>query len=225
VSFISLPGPEPARKRPPLDRDQVVAAALGLLDEAGLDELTMRRLADRLGIKAASLYRHVRDKDELLALLADAINAEIPLPRASAGWRDRLAEMAANARRGLLAHRDGARLVATTAPVGAARLRHIESVMKALRDAGLGKREVVRAAYHLNNFITEFVADEQRFAMPAAERRKAFAGMRRQLEGLPAAEFPTLRDLAAELTEHDPDGNFRFGLEIWLDAIGRLAKG
>ena len=65
---------EHRRKRRTLDQQQVVKTALGLLDEVGLDELTMRRLADRLGVKAASLYRHVRDKDELLILLGDEIS-------------------------------------------------------------------------------------------------------------------------------------------------------
>src|SRR5258706_15464399 len=99
-------------KRQPLDREQVVRAALLLLDEVGLDELTMRRLAERLGVKAASLYRHVRNKDELLALLGDEISSEIPFARAAGSWRNQLTEMAWNVRRGLLAHRDAARVLA-----------------------------------------------------------------------------------------------------------------
>src|ERR1043165_1722223 len=99
-------------KRRVLDQAQVVQAALALLDDVGLDELTMRRLADRLGVKAASLYRHVRDKDELLVLLRDAIAAEIPPPSGRGPWREQLTEIARNVRRGLLAHRDAARVLA-----------------------------------------------------------------------------------------------------------------
>ena len=62
------------RKRQPLNQAQIVRAALVLLDEIGLDALTMRRLAEHLGVKAASLYRHVHNKDELLALLGDEIS-------------------------------------------------------------------------------------------------------------------------------------------------------
>src|SRR5215831_19159923 len=101
----------PRRKRRTLDQPQVVRAALVLLDDVGLDELTMRRLAERLDVKAASLYRHVRNKEELLALLGDEISAEIPLPTASGSWRDQLAASAHNVRRGLLAHRDAARVL------------------------------------------------------------------------------------------------------------------
>src|SRR6266852_5169839 len=100
-----------SQRQKKLDRAQVVRAALALLDEVGLDDLTMRRLADRLGIKAASLYRHVRDKDELLALLADEISGEVPMVESRGSWKDQLVEMGRNTRRGLLAHRDGARLL------------------------------------------------------------------------------------------------------------------
>src|SRR3982074_1023831 len=94
------------RKRQPLDQAQVVRAALVLLDEVGLDDLTMRRLAERLGVKAASLYRHVRNKDELLALLGDEISGEISIVPSTGTWREQLIEMARRVRRGLLVHRD-----------------------------------------------------------------------------------------------------------------------
>src|SRR5262245_5157379 len=90
------------RKQRTLDQGRVVQAALALLDEIGLDELTMRRLADRLGVKAASLYRHVRNKEELLALLGDEISSEIPLPGNSGTWQKQLSEAAWNVRRGFL---------------------------------------------------------------------------------------------------------------------------
>src|SRR5215475_11810348 len=157
------------RKQRTLDQGQVVRAALVLLDDVGLDELTMRRLAARLGIKAASLYRHVRNKEELLALLGDEISAEIPLPRANGTWQDQLAESAWNVRRGLLAQRDAARVVASTPPAGPRRLRHIEAILRILRLTGLSDRDAARAAYHLNNFVTEFAADEARFATFTAQ--------------------------------------------------------
>src|SRR5690242_6780506 len=152
------------QKQRTLNQAQVVRAAIGLLDEIGLDDLTMRRLAERLGVKAASLYRHVRNKTELLALLGDAISSEIPLAPATGTWEEQLTRLAWNVRRGLLAHRDAARVLAATPPVGPRRLLHVEAVLRALRQSGLNDRQVARAAYHLNNFVTEFAADEARFA-------------------------------------------------------------
>src|SRR6516165_1352834 len=105
-------------ERSALDRERVVRVALELLDEVGLDDLSMRRLADRLGVTAASLYWYVRDKDELLALLADAITGEMPLPASDLGWRDALEAAARTLRRIARSHRDGARVLAATMPAG-----------------------------------------------------------------------------------------------------------
>jgi TetR/AcrR family tetracycline transcriptional repressor len=214
-------------KRQPLTQAQVVRAALALLDEVGLDQLTMRRLAERLGVKAPSLYRHVQDKDELLVLLGDEISGEIPMARAAGTWREQLVEMAENVRRGLLAHRDAARLLAITAPFGPRRLRLIEALLRILRSAGLDARAAAQAAYHCNNFVTEFAADEARFAAyaaaPGSSRRKVFAEARKHFKSLPCDEYPTLVELADYLAEDKPDDLFRFGLEVWLRGLSELS--
>jgi TetR/AcrR family transcriptional regulator, tetracycline repressor protein len=215
------------RNQRTLDQEQIVRAALVLLDELGLDELTMRRLADRLGVKAASLYRHVRNKEELLALLGDEISSEIPLPRSTGTWQQQLSEAAWNVRRGLLAHRDAARVLASTPPAGPRRLRHIEAVLRILRLTGLNDRDAARAAYHLNNFVTEFAADEGRFATFAAQpgmtRRKVLAEVRRQFKSL-GEEYPTIVALADALTEDAQDALFQFGIDLHLRGIQALAK-
>ena len=205
-------------------------AALDLLDQVGLDGLTMRQLADHLGVRAASLYRHVRDKQELLVLLADAVSGEIPLARAEPPWQQRLVEAGRAYRRGLLVRRDAARLLATTAPVGPLRLRHIEALLGVLLSAGLGDQDAARAAYHFNNFVTEFAADEARFATAAqaqgVSRARLFEEARRRFRSLPMAEFPNLARLADHLAEDDPDGLFDFGLELWLRGLeGRVPSG
>ena len=214
-------------KRRQLDQGHVVSAALALLDEVGLDELTMRRLAERLGVKAASLYRHVRDKDELLALLGDEICGEIPIVRASGTWREQLIATAGNVRKGLLAHRDAARLLAMTAPFGPRRLRHIESVLRILRAAGLSRPDAARAAHHFNNFVTEFVADEGRFDAvatgPASSRKKVLAEARRHFKSLSRDDYPTVVELADHLTEDDPGRLFEFGLDVWLRGLTGLS--
>jgi TetR/AcrR family tetracycline transcriptional repressor len=228
MSIVPFRKTERRRKRQPLDQGQVVRAALGLLDEVGLDDLTMRRVAERLGVKAASLYRHVRNKDELLALLGDQISAEIPFARATGTWQDQLTEIAWNVRRGLLAHRDAARVLANTPPVGPRRLRHIEAVLRILRGTGLSGRDAARAAYHLNNFVTEFAADEARFAayaaIPGSSRRKILAEAHRQFKSLPEHDYPTIVALADDLTEDAQDGLFQFGVDMCLRGIQSLAK-
>jgi AcrR family transcriptional regulator len=228
MAIVPFRKSERRRKRRPLDQAEVVRAALALLDEIGLDDLTMRRLADRLGVKAAALYRHVRNKEELLALLGDEISAQIPFADPSGGWRDQLTAMAWNVRRGLLAHRDAARVLANAPPVGPRRLRHIEAVLRAVRASGLSDSDAARAAYHLNNFVTEFAADEARFAAYASaigsSRRKMFTEARRQFKSLPVEEYPTIVALAEHLTEDAQDTLFQFGIDMCLRGIQAMAR-
>src|SRR5262250_2398556 len=169
----------------------------------------MRRLAERLGVKPASSYWHVHNKEELLVLLGDEISGEIPLVPPTGSWKDQLRQMARNVRSGLRAHRDAARLLAITPPFGPRRLRHIESVLRALREAGLSAADAASAAYHCNNFVTEFAADEERFSSFAAatgsSRRKMFAQARKHFKSLPPDEYPTLVALADDLSRDDPD--------------------
>jgi TetR/AcrR family transcriptional regulator, tetracycline repressor protein len=229
VSRVPFYKGQPRHKRQTLDQAQVVRAALALLDDAGLDELTMRRLAERLDVKAASLYRHVRNKDELLALLGDEISAEIPLPDPRGAWREQLNELAWNVRRGLLAHRDAARVLASTPPAGPRRLRHVEALLRILRAAGLRDRDAARAGYHLNNLVTEFAADEGRLATyvatnPGSSRRKILAEVRRQFKSLPIDEYPTVVALADYLAEDAQDALFQFAIDMCVEGIRGLAK-
>ncbi len=146
--------------RIPLDRERLVRVALELLDEVGLDDLSMRRLAQRLGVTAASLYWYVQDKNELLGLLADAISAEIPLPDPGHPWRSELEALARGARRVARAHRDAARILVATLPTGPHRLRAIDAVLGLLTGAGFSPGDAVDAAYVLNVYGVGFMLDE-----------------------------------------------------------------
>jgi TetR/AcrR family transcriptional regulator, tetracycline repressor protein len=138
----------------------VARAALQLLDDVGLDDLTMRRLADRLGVTAASLYWHVRDKNELLAMLGDVISAEIPLASQDLPWRDALTQAARAYRRAMLAHRDGARILVATPPLGAHRMRAAEALLAMLRRAGFSLQDVADVGHLCNTYIVGYVLDE-----------------------------------------------------------------
>ncbi len=99
------------KKSDPLTQTQILQAALNLLDEVGFDGITMRALAAKLGIKAASLYWHVRNKQELLILLADEICAPIREPDASLSWQEQLEFLGNEYRNTLLLHRDAAKVL------------------------------------------------------------------------------------------------------------------
>jgi TetR/AcrR family tetracycline transcriptional repressor len=226
MSIVPYNDKQRRRERQPLDRPQVVQAALALLDEVGLDGLTMRHLAERLGVKAASLYRHMRDKEELLILLADEISGEIPVVENDRPWQEQLVKLALGYRHVLLGHRDAARLLADTAPAGPSRLRHIEAALRLLLTAGFAPQDAMRAIYHFNNVVTEFVADEVRIATEAEavglSRGEFVAQARARLRALPVDEYPNVIRFADLVVEDDAEGLFRFGLELWISGLERL---
>ena len=106
---------------PLLDREQVVRVALRLLDEVGLDGLTLRRLAAELDVKAPALYWHFTNKQDLLDHMAHVMTEPwmraVAVTTAGQGWEDWLAEVARTYRALLLSHRDGGRLSASTRPL------------------------------------------------------------------------------------------------------------
>src|SRR5882762_10157999 len=102
--------PEEDRQRG-LSRERLVSAALELINADGLDALSMRALADRLEVKAASLYWHVRDRRELLELLAESIVESIPPMRARGGWRQSVLAAGAALRKRVGDQKDGDRVL------------------------------------------------------------------------------------------------------------------
>jgi len=161
---------EPPQERVGLTREQVVRAALDLLDEVGLGGLSMRGLADRLGVRAASLYWHLRDKEQLLDLLSEAILEEVPEPEPGP-WRPALDAFAEGYRQVLLAHRDAASVVAGF-QAGRAALGLYERLVAVLVDAGVPAPDAADAAVLLfGQYVPAFVADETASAPAAAGAR------------------------------------------------------
>lgn len=149
----------------PLHREDVVSAAVELLDEVGLDRLTTRALTERLGVQRGALYWHVRSKYELLAAVAERIAAEAFEEPGEAGdgqeWAPAAAGFARRMRRALLAHRDGARVVAGYLPMNEGTLRAAESGLALLVEQGV---PLERAAYFgdtVTSYVTGFVLQEQ----------------------------------------------------------------
>jgi TetR/AcrR family tetracycline transcriptional repressor len=207
---------------PQITRDKVVRKALELLNEDGFDGLTMRRLAEKLGIKAASLYNHVKAKDELLALMANAICAEVLDLDPSRPWREQAETMALQVRRVLMAYRDGARVLAATPPVGPQRLRLIEQLLHALVGAGLSRARVVDAAFLLNSYVVGFVLDETLgYPKDTALAKRMREEARRWFKSLPRRRYPTVVALADELVDAPADRRFKRGLRALLDGLQR----
>jgi TetR/AcrR family tetracycline transcriptional repressor len=145
-----------------LRREDVIDAGLALLDEVGLDGLTTRRLAERLGVRVGALYWHVRDKRELLTALADRIVTEAqPAAPSDGDWAATLTDHARRLRAAMLAHPDGARLVAAYAPISPLTLRAVEAGLRAMRALGVPLAAAAYAGDTVMSYVTGFVLQEQ----------------------------------------------------------------
>jgi AcrR family transcriptional regulator len=217
--------PDAKVHEPALDRDQIVQAALELLDEVGFDGLTMRNLAKKLGVQAASLYWHVRNKQDLLSLLAEEICESIQEPNRALPWQVQLEAMANEYRRVLLVHRDAAQVLASSGgPSGPHRLRLAEIGLRTLLDAGFSEHDAAYAGMLMNDFVIMSVLEETRLADLEAEdtSKGTSAEIQSWVESLPSDEYPSLITLAPYLAHIDGDERFRFGVVLLRTGLEQL---
>jgi AcrR family transcriptional regulator len=213
-----------AARRAPLTRQQVVAAAIELADSGGIESVSMRRLAQELGVEAMSLYTHVRGKEDLLDAIADAVIGMIPVGDGAADWRTSLRLMALGARGVMLRHPWAPRVIETRSAPGPAALTYINAVLRALREGGFSIAQAHTALHLLGSrmlgFTRELFADSAD-ADPAA------------VPSLPAefaAAFPYAAEMALAVAHGgalgpcDDDSEFEFALGFILDGLGRLGR-
>lgn len=198
-----------------LQRETMVRAALALLNEVGIDALSTRKLADRLGMQSPSLYWHFKSKQALLNDMAEAMLAErnaASLPREGVDWREWFAESGRSFRRALLTYRDGARVHAGTRP-DMTGLPALEAKVRLLCNAGFAPADALRAIATQSRYVVGWVLEEQAETEANGERP------------LPAASFQAFPLLAAGADvwrQTDPDGDFDYGL--WVIIKGLEAK-
>ena len=148
-----------------LTRERLVAAALDLVNHHGLDGLAMRALADRLDVKAASLYWHVRDRDELLELLAESLLEGVRRPRATGGWREAVLATAESLRRQVARQKDAGKILLEV-PDAVRRSDVFADLHANLERAGLSSGEAGDVALMLMNYV---IGADQPVEEPAAK--------------------------------------------------------
>lgn len=212
------PTPDPIRKSALIiDRGSIARAAIKLLDEVGFEGLTMRSLAKKLEIKAASLYWHLSSKQDLMGLLSEEICAPIQEPDRSLPWLEQLEALAHEYRRVLLLHRDAARVLSSSGgAMGPKRLRLAEIVLRTLLNAGFDPKDAAHAGLMMNDYVTMFVAEETQFVAGNTDQpdEDAVVQAKNWFEGLSKKEFPSMVSLAPFLAAPDPDERFQFGIQI-----------
>jgi TetR/AcrR family tetracycline transcriptional repressor len=195
-------------------RDEVVSAALELLDVVGLDGLSTRRLAEKLGVESATLYWHFRDKSALLAEMASLVLARhhtADVPEDTAEWPVWFADNARSFRAALLAHRDGALLHAGTTPSQAELARILPKVAYLVR-AGFTETDAQMALLVAGQYTVGCVQEEQardtRSASPEHPRKGGGKGKNAQAA-----------DVGPAISPIDPDVAFEFGLGLMVRGL------
>ena len=207
-----------------LTRAGIVAAALALLDEGGLDGLTVRAVASRLEVQAPALYWHVRSKQDLLDEMASQIwrqvGAELAALPADLPWRQAMIAFAAITRRTLLAHRDGAKVFSGTHTARAGMLESQEAALARMTAQGFTLADVVRAYELLYDFTIGFCIEEQSVAQAAASDGDGQSRSGRAVRPDPGAHPLTVQAGQEVLT--DPDGRFDDLVAVIIQTTDRL---
>ena len=205
----------------PLERETMIRVALTLLNEVGLERLTVRRLAERLGVQNPALYWHFKKKQELLdemasTMLADAF-AGIEPPPTSDRWAQWLAEVAERFRLTLLTHRDGARVIATANLAGSPLLVIQELALRVLTAAGFDLRTALVSIVAIFDYTLGAAFEEQTDPDQTTMNRTAI--LRAHLLSLDPAHFPHLAAALDEITAtepSDPHVGFKGGIRLLL---------
>src|SRR6185436_3748381 len=203
-----------ARRRAPLSRERAVEVAMGLADAGGLEGLTMRRLAEELGVEAMSLYHHAANKDDILDGMVDKVFSEIELPPPTSDWKEAMRRRAYSARAALLRHPWAIRLMESRATPGLANLRHHDAVLGCLRHAGFSIPLTGHAYAVLDSYTYGFVHTELNLPFETTEEtQQVVEGI---MSRFAAGQYPHLIEFATQhaLQPGYSYGNeFEFGLE------------
>ena len=215
--------PDPiAEPRLPMSRERVLEAAISLADEGGIEPLTMRKLAQELGVEAMTLYYYVANKDEILSGIVDLVVSEIELPLPGADWKAAIRKTAISAHDVLVRHPWAASLMLSATGSSPARWRYMDAILGCMREAGFSADMTDHAYHALDSHITGFTLWEVQVQIDPATLPDLAANF---LRGLPVDEHPYLVEhVHQHLKPRSPEdeGAFAFGLDLILDGLQRI---
>ena len=209
------------KTRRPLTRERVLEAAIRLADESGIEALSMRKLGQELGVEAMSLYNHVKNKDEVLDGIVEAVVREVEQPSDETDWKAALRRHAISSHEALMRHSWAAGLWWRRAE-GPGRMGGAEFMLRTLREAGFSEGLTYHGYHVLVGHILGFTLQAQSFPIETKEELQKLAA--EFLQDFPVDEYPYL---AEHIRQHvDPgdgdEGAFAFGLDLILDGLERM---
>lgn len=221
-----------AEPRLPLSKERVLRAAIELVDAEGIDALTMRHLANQLGVEAMSLYYHVANKEALLDGIVDSLIVEIEEELggfevvADAGWKEQMRERILTARRVMLRHPWAPGVIETRTSMTPMLLRYMDTLLGILIEGGfsydLGHHAMHTLGARALGFNQELFEPDD----PQAHEEESMA----MLEDL-APQLPYIVSMLSEISHEDPDSalgfcdyqtEFEFGLDLILEGLNSL---
>jgi len=216
---MATPSPAP---RIPLTRQRVLRAAVDLADRGGAGSLSMRKLAQELGVEAMSLYHHVANKDAILDGIVDVVFSEIELPSGATSWKAAMRQRATSAREALRRHPWATALMESRSTPGPATLRHHDAVLGILRNAGFSIELAAHAYSVLDSYIYGFALQETSLPFKTPEETAELAES--IMAEFPANEYPHLTEIALRHVlqpGYDYGNEYKFGLDLILDGLER----
>jgi TetR/AcrR family tetracycline transcriptional repressor len=206
----------------PLARDQVLQGALALLDQAGFDGLTMRRLATTLGVQAGAIYWHFANKQALVDAMAEKMLDGLLEPPLAGPWDAQLGELSRRLATAFLRWRDGARLATQALQPGANSLQFGETLLAILQKAGVSKQRALWAAAAIGYYVLGYVIDLQ--ATEAAKARGLMSVARAIKKRIDRKKYPLIWEMQQKpleelLSSREARARFEFGLQVILRGL------
>jgi AcrR family transcriptional regulator len=214
---MSEPGSE---ERPRLSRDRVLLAAVAIADAGGIAALTIRSLAQELGVKPMSVYYYVANKDQILDGIVDIVFGEIELPVTGGDWRSQMRRRAHSARSVLRRHRWAIGLMESRTTPGPATMRHHDVVLGTLLAAGFSQEMTAHAYALIDSYTYGFALQEASLPFEGPDTVTDIAEP--IMERFAADEFPHMVQMATEYylqPGYDFGDEFEFGLDLILGAL------
>lgn len=212
-----------ATVRKPLNRERIVAAALAVADEEGIEALSMRRLGQTLGFEAMSLYNHVANKDDLIDGILDLVLAEIEPPPLGGGL-PAIRTSAVAAHEALKRHPWAANLLIASSRILPTRLRYMEALLGCLRTAGF----TAETTYHAYHIIDAHIVGFSLWQSGHAAAPSHVEDMREWFERMvPVDRYPYLHEHGLQHLDDGPYlpvSTFEFALDLLLESLEKLRE-
>ena len=215
-----------AQPRIPLSRHRALSAAVALADAEGIGSLTMRKLAQELGVEAMSLYHHVANKNDILDGMVDMVFGEIDLPSDNTAWKTAMRQRATSLRAALARHPWAISIMDSRTSPGPATLRHHDAVIGCCRTAGFSIEMAAHAYSLIDSYIYGFVLQEVNLPFDDADDLEEV--LESIMPQLSADDYPHLVELTTEHVlqpGYKYGDEFEYGLGLILDGLETAMHG